>query len=205
MNNDDLKLPIPSNGPKWDIRVARRIDEILQVISLRAIAYIHEQSCPYDEEIDGNDFAGATHLIARLDGEPVGCVRLRWFADFFKVERVAVLPRFRRGGLGAALLEASFDLGRRKGYALALGHVEPAIVSLWERACGVTERKGRTGLAFSGNVYVEVEKVLEPHAQAIRSDCDPMVLLRPEGDWDVAGVLDRSNDRIVPLKRARRA
>ena len=67
---------VPSNGPNWKICVAHRLDEIMQVISLRAIAYMHEQSCPYDEEIDGNDFAGATHLIARLNGEPVGCVRL---------------------------------------------------------------------------------------------------------------------------------
>ena len=27
---------VPSNGPKWEIRVAHRLDEIMQVISLRA-------------------------------------------------------------------------------------------------------------------------------------------------------------------------
>ncbi|GBF56943.1 acetyltransferase [Candidatus Phycosocius bacilliformis] len=196
---------VPSNGPKWEITVAHRLDEIMQVISLRAIAYMHEQSCPYDEEIDGNDFAGATHLIARLAGEPVGCVRLRWFAQFFKVERVAVLPRYRKSGLGAALLDASFELGAKKGYHHALGHVEPSIVGLWNRACGVTARPGRPHLAFSDHEYVEVEKFLPGRDDAIHANSDPMVLLRPEGEWDHPGVLDRSNERLPPLRTARQA
>ena len=32
--------------------------------------------------IDGNDLAGATHLIARIGSQPVGVIRLRWFCDF---------------------------------------------------------------------------------------------------------------------------
>jgi len=196
---------VPSNGPKWEIRVAHRLDEIMQVISLRAIAYMHEQSCPYHEEIDGNDFAGATHLIARLNGEPVGCVRLRWFAGFFKVERVAVLPRYRKSGLGAALLDASFELGAQKGYGHALGHVEPSIVGLWQRACGVTPRPERATLAFSDHEYVEVEKFIPKKEAAIHVDTDPMILLRPEGEWDQPGILDHSNNRLIPLRTARQA
>ena len=196
---------VPSNGPKWEIRVAHRLDEIMQVISLRAIAYMHEQSCPYDEEIDGNDFAGATHLIARLNNEPVGCVRLRWFAHFFKVERVAVLPRYRKSGLGAALLDASFELGAKKGYGHALGHVEPSIVGLWQRACGVSPRPGRANLAFSDHAYVEVEKFIPERDDAIHVNTDPMILLRPEGEWDHPGVLDRSNERLIPVRTARQA
>ncbi len=199
------KRLVPSNGPKWEISVAHRLDEIMQVISLRAIAYMHEQSCPYHEEIDGNDFAGATHLIARLNGEPVGCVRLRWFAQFFKVERVAVLPRYRKSGLGAALLDASFELGAQKGYGHALGHVEPSIVGLWQRACGVTPRPERPTLAFSDHEYVEVEKFIPKRSDAIHVNSDPMILLRPEGEWDHPGVLDHSNNRLIPLRTARQA
>jgi GNAT superfamily N-acetyltransferase len=196
---------VPSNGPKWEIKVAHRLDEILQVVALRAIAYMHEQTCPYEEEIDGNDFAGATHLVARINGEPVGCLRLRWFADFFKVERIAVLPRYRCTGLGASLLETAFELGAKKGYRHALGHVEPSIVGLWQRACGVSARPGRDNLRFSDHEYVEVEKFLSPHPNAIRNDSDPMVLLRPEGEWDTPGVLDESNLRVTPLRATRQA
>ncbi len=199
------KRLVPSNGPKWEISVAHRLDEIMQVISLRAIAYMHEQSCPYHQEIDGNDFAGATHLIARLNGEPVGCVRLRWFAQFFKVERVAVLPRYRKSGLGAALLDASFDLGAQKGYGHALGHVEPSIVGLWQRACGVTPRPERPTLTFSDHEYVEVEKFIPKRSDAIHVNSDPMILLRPEGEWDHPGVLDHSNNRLISLRTARQA
>ena len=98
---------VPSNGPNWKICVAHRLDEIMQVISLRAIAYMHEQSCPYDEEIDGNDFAGATHLIARLNGEPVGCVRLRWFAGF----KIIVQPAATAG----PILRVAIPAGKFQG------------------------------------------------------------------------------------------
>ena len=34
-----------------------------------------------------------------------------------------------------------------------------------------------------------------PPPDALTLESDPMVLLRPEGAWDEAGVLDRSADR----------
>ncbi|WP_409515985.1 GNAT family N-acetyltransferase [Aquidulcibacter sp.] len=144
-------------------------------------------------------------MIARLNGEPVGCVRLRWFAGFFKVQRFAVLPRYRKSGLGAALLDASFELSAKKGYGHALRHVEPSIVCLWQRACGVNQRPGKTNLTFSNHDYVKVEKFIPKHDEAIHVDTDPMILLRPEGEWDLPGVLDRSYNRLIPLSTARQA
>ena len=44
------------------IRVARTLDDLQKVMMVRALVYMVEQNCPYDEEYDGNDFAGATHV-----------------------------------------------------------------------------------------------------------------------------------------------
>ena len=44
---------------------------------------------------------------------------------------------------------------------------------------------------FSGHGYTELEFRLTPPADAIGIDADPMVLLRPEGEWDRPGVLER--------------
>jgi GNAT superfamily N-acetyltransferase len=200
-NPCQIDQPSNTNRP-WTIDVAHGLDEILQVISLRAISYIHEQDCPYFEEVDGNDFAGATHLLARQGNEPIGCARLRWFADFFKLERIAVAKAHRKTGLGVAIMEAAFELGMRKGYTEVLGHVEPAIVEHWKRKCGLEPRLGRESLYFSDNEYVEVGRKFAPHPMAITINSDPMILLRPEGEWDNIGVLDKSNFRREALSMA---
>ena len=43
---------------------------------------------------------------------------------------------------------------------------------------------------------------LEPDPNAITLDSDPYVMIRPEGDWDRPGVLDKSSGRAVtsPLR-----
>jgi hypothetical protein len=69
----------------------------------------------------------------------------------------------------------------------------------------VTPRPERATLAFSDHEYVEVEKFIPKHEAAIHVDTDPMILLRPEGEWDLPGVLDRSNHRLIPLRAARQA
>ena len=79
------------------IVVARTLDDLMQVMSIRSVVYMGEQFCPYEEEFDGNDIAGATHLIARIGSQPVGVVRLRWFCDFAKLERLTVMPHCRGG------------------------------------------------------------------------------------------------------------
>ncbi len=49
---------------------------------------------PYEEEFDGNDFS-STHLLGYVGDEPAGCLRIRYFASFAKIERLAVRHEFR--------------------------------------------------------------------------------------------------------------
>ena len=181
----------PERAAACTVAVAHSIDDLLQAVAVRAAVYMTEQDCPYAEEFDGNDFAGATHLVARVAGEPAGCLRVRWFADFFKLERVAVLPRFRGSGVAVALMQAAIQLGRRKGYRRLYGHVTPDLVAYWRRHLGTTPRLDRPAFQFSDIDYVEVELELPPVSDALHMDSDPMVLLRPEGEWDHPGVLER--------------
>jgi predicted GNAT family N-acyltransferase len=173
------------------ISVARSLDELLQIFALRAVIYMGDQACPYEEEFDGNDF-NATHLIARIDGRAVGTLRLRWFAEFVKLERVAIDPGHRGGKVLKALFSAAFDHAARKGYRKAIGHMQVRLLPLWTRVLGITPRAGRPGFVFSDHQYLEVEKTLEPPQDALTQDSDPLVLVRPEGEWDRPGVLDLS-------------
>ena len=76
-----------------EVRIARTFDDILMVYSVRSAVYIAEQECPFAEEFDGNDLC-ATHFIGFIKGEPAGCIRVRFFHDFVKLERLAVLKQF---------------------------------------------------------------------------------------------------------------
>jgi predicted GNAT family N-acyltransferase len=184
------------------VKVANTLDELMQVIAIRSIVYMGEQDCPYSEEFDGNDFAGATHLLAHANGEPAGVMRMRWFAGFAKVERVAVRPGRRSGHVARAMIELATSLAARKGYREILGHIEPRLLDFWKRYGGVRERPGRPEVRFSDRRYIEIIKDVAPAENALSLETPAMVLLRPEGAWDEPGVLDRSSRRNAVLERA---
>ncbi|HZC15354.1 MAG TPA: hypothetical protein VE309_01195 [Caulobacteraceae bacterium] len=174
------------------VTVASTFSDLLEVTTIRALVYMGEQTCPFDEEFDGNDFAGATHLILRAGREPVGVVRMRWFAGFAKLERLAIRKEY-RGGPGLMMLaRAAFDLAERKGYRTLMGHAQLRLTPFWKRHFGGWVRPDRPLFSFSDYDYVEMEFALSPPDDAICIDSDPSILLRPEGEWDRPGVLDRS-------------
>jgi predicted GNAT family N-acyltransferase len=191
--------PALVNSGRLTVRVARTLDDLLQVMAIRSLVYMGEQLCPFDEEYDGNDFAGSTHLILRSDEEPIGVVRLRWFAGFAKLERLAI-RREHRGGAGLMLLAAeAFRLAERKGYRRLMGHAQGRVVSFWRRRFKGRVREHRQAFSFSDHDYVELEFDLNPPADALSIDSDPFVLIRPEGEWDRPGILDRSIGRPSPI------
>jgi len=194
-----IPLCTPSDEQAHEIKVsvARTLSDIMETVALRALVYLGEQNCPYEEEFDGNDFAGSTHLIARINGEPVGTLRLRWFADFVKLERVAIKRGERGGAVVTALCQEVAEIASRKGYSRILGHVQVRLAPFWVRHGGAQVRSGRQRFAFSDHEYVEVVRELDPHPDALSMDSAPLLLLRPEGDWDRPGVLDRSASRAA--------
>ena len=190
--------PAPTSGLEsdgYEVCVARTLNDLMQVITVRALVYMGEQDCPYDEEYDGNDFAGATHLLLRFKGQPIGVLRVRWFADFAKLERVGVVKVHRGRRASLALIRSAVHLAERKGYRRILGHAEPRLVPFWSRHFNGKLVQGRTRFAFSDHEYVEVVAEVSPGPDALSLDSDPLVLLRPEGDWDRPGVLDKSAAR----------
>jgi predicted GNAT family N-acyltransferase len=173
--------------------VARSLDDLMRVVSVRSAVYIGEQACPYDEEYDGNDISG-THLLGYVGNEPAGCVRIRYFADFAKVERLAVRKEFRTTRLAFQLARASIELARMKGYRLLYAHVQKHMINFNARL-GFRILENRPELVFSDFDYVEMIARVEPHPDAITLGADPYKVIRPEGRWHVPGVLDASAGR----------
>src|ERR1700752_2086621 len=177
------------------VTVARTIDDFMRVVTIRSAVYMAEQECPFDEEFDGNDFS-ATHLIGYVGDEPAACLRIRYFADFAKVERLAVRREFRRTRLSVQISKAAIELCRAKGYSRIYAHAQKRLLGFFDRL-GFPPLEGGREFAFSDFDYVEIVLDTTPHPQAIGFGADPYVLIRPEGRWHVPGILERSAIRPV--------
>jgi predicted GNAT family N-acyltransferase len=177
------------------VTVARSMEDLARVISIRSAVYVGEQTCPYDEEFDGNDLS-ATHLVGYIGDEPAGCLRIRYFADFAKVERLAVRQEYRNTRLSFQLVRAAVDLCRVKGYQRLYGHAQKRLIPFWSRF-GFKVFDGAQELVFSDFDYVEMVLETERHPAAISIGTDPYMIIRPEGRWHRPGVLEKSAQRAV--------
>jgi predicted GNAT family N-acyltransferase len=196
----DRSHEAPAKAAQQDsitIRVVRSMDEMARVIAIRSAVYMGEQHCPFEEEFDGNDFS-ATHLICHKGREPVGCMRIRYFADFAKFERLAVRGESRNVGLAGQMVDAAIELCRKKGYRVLYAHAQKRLVNFWEQR-GFMRMPGAREFAFSDYDYVEVKLETEKHPQCITLGDDPYVLIRPEGQWEVPGILELSASRGTPI------
>lgn len=88
-------------------------DDLATCKALRRVVFIEEQTVPEAIEIDGRD-GDALHLLARLDGVPVGCARILIDGKTAKIGRVCVLRDHRGQGFGQALMHAAVDVLRTR-------------------------------------------------------------------------------------------
>jgi predicted GNAT family N-acyltransferase len=200
--------PVQSNKPPYDsyrphpgerdlsVTVARSFDDLLRVVGIRSAVYLSEQACPFDEEFDGNDLA-ATHLLGYVGSEPAGCLRIRYFADFAKFERMAVRREFRHTRLAFQLIQAGVALCRKKGYRRLYGHAQKRLVRFWRRF-GFEPLAGGREFSFSDFNYVEMVAQVDGDRDPLAIGADPYVLIRPEGRWHEPGILERSAGRGTP-------
>jgi predicted GNAT family N-acyltransferase len=178
---------------RFKVVVARTSEDVEMALAIRAGVFMVEQSCPYNEEFDGND-RGATHILGFVDDEPAATMRIRYFADFVKIERLAVLPRFRRTLIAKDVVETGVNFCRRKGYRKMYGHAQKRLTNFWGRF-GFKPIDKNYSLIFSDHEYVEMAADLEPHSDPITIHSDPHIILRPEGRWDEPGILEKSAGR----------
>ena len=175
------------------ITVVRSIEDFMRVVAVRSATFVAEQDCPYEEEFDGNDFS-ASHLLAYVGKEPVGCLRIRYFAGFAKLERLAVRHEFRSRHIGTRLMKAGVEFCRAKGYRRIYGRAQKDLLNYYVNM-GWKQLEGSSEFFFSDYAYIEIVIDTDPNPNAIALGVDPYVLMRPEGRWDRPGVLDRSAQR----------
>ena len=111
---------------KEDIEVAKEI---------RKEVFVIEQNVSIEEEMDEFDNI-AHHYLASIDAIPAGTARWRNTSNGYKLERFAVLRKFRGAGVGSALVEKIMEdiesEGLTKNSTVYL-HAQESAVKLYEK------------------------------------------------------------------------
>ena len=175
----------------YRIKVARDFEDMAKVIAIRASACFSDPEHLYGKHFDGNDFS-ATHLIGHIDGEPVGTIRIRYFAGFTRIERLTVRPTHRRSRISFKLVKAAFAFCRDKGYLRLSGVAREEMVPFWSLFGGKVS-KGTEPIFIYGLPHFEMAIEFPAVSTAIRQDSHPLVLLRPEGRWHMEGYHETIN------------
>jgi predicted GNAT family N-acyltransferase len=177
---DTFDPSVPRTSRRVGLTIAHSMADVMKVFAIRAATYIEDQAIPYDEDIDGNDFC-SSHLLAYVGLEPAGCLRIRYFADFVKFERLAVLPRY-RGRLAFQIIKAGIAFAQMKGYRRFYGHAAEDVAPIWRRF-GFVQRDTEGTQFLTDQTYYEFDMELPEPAQRLTPQSGPVVLVRPEGQW----------------------
>jgi predicted GNAT family N-acyltransferase len=124
-----------------EIVEVRSRERLEQAFAIRRAVFVEEQGVSEALEVDGRD-GEAQHLLALIEGDPVGTLRVRRVdhGRVAKIERVAVLPRARAAKVGQTLVEAALALVRAAGAEAAILHAQTSVQDFYARlgfvACG---------------------------------------------------------------------
>lgn len=102
---------LPPGAPTLRIALAGKAD--LPFVRL----LLSESGLP----VEGVERHFSGFLVARLGGDPVGCVGMERYGEHVLVRSLAVARRFRRRGIGAALLRSALERARAQGGRTAWG------------------------------------------------------------------------------------
>ncbi|MEO1766328.1 GNAT family N-acetyltransferase [Thiobacter aerophilum] len=100
--------------------------------AVRRAVFIEEQGVPEALEWDGKD-AAALHVLATLEGEPIGTGRLIIHGSLAHVGRMAVRKPWRRRGVGTAMLLRLLQAARTQGARGVFLNAQISALAFYER------------------------------------------------------------------------
>lgn len=100
--------------------------------ALRRDVFVHEQNVPQEEELDTYDLT-ATHLVAILDGEVVGTLRVVYLDEHAKIGRVAVNRHYRGRGIAKAMMVEAMRITAAAGQPKVYLGAQMDKLSFYER------------------------------------------------------------------------
>ena len=140
-----------------EIRLIRNKKEMEDVLEVRRVVFIAGQKVPEKRERDGLDET-AKHVLVLYNSQPVGCARVRFIEGNAKLERIAILEKYRGLGLGKKLMDFLIEYCEKEGCQKIVMHSQYYIKNFYKK-CGF-EQKGKIFMD-AGIEHIEMQKMLE--------------------------------------------
>jgi len=103
-----------------------------RAFGIRMRVFVSEQGVPRDIELDDDD-QHAIHFLATCSGRAVGTARLVMHGKKAKIGRMAVLKKYRRKGIGAALLKRGIAAAKSRGARKIFLHAQVPVIEFYEK------------------------------------------------------------------------
>lgn len=116
-----------------EIKTVQYQDSMVAINQIRTKVFQEEQGVSAELEFDGLD-PGATHFLAYVHDQAVGTARIRAVdEDTVKIERLAVLPDYRKQGIGKQLMVSALSAIAQRGKFLVIVHAQAYVAQLYQQ------------------------------------------------------------------------
>ncbi len=173
---------MPMKQEPVEILIAQNQTDFDAMMKVRRQVFVDEQKIPEHLEFDGNDF-GATHVLAKVEGQVVGAMRIRYFSDFVKFERMAVLPPYRKSNITDKIMNKAFEFVAKKGYRQVYGVCKRELLHRWQK-CGYFQIDDVPAFQHNGMELIPIMRVLTSDPNALTIQSHPDLLTAREDAWD---------------------
>ncbi|WP_166238988.1 GNAT family N-acetyltransferase [Paenibacillus turpanensis] len=113
-------------------RIADSEADLQAAFRIRETVFVQEQHVPLADEFDEHE-STADHILVLDEDTPAGAGRLRVVDGTAKLERICVLPAFRKLGAGAAIVGALEGLAIERGLTKAKLHGQVQAQRFYEK------------------------------------------------------------------------
>lgn len=90
--------------------------DLQTAFEIRKTVFVVEQKVPLEDEFDAFDHIHdlCDHILVHYDNQAVGTGRLRVVDGIGKLERICILPNYRKYGLGKQIIDKLEELAKEK-------------------------------------------------------------------------------------------
>lgn len=169
------------SNDKFDIALVHSEADFEAMKKIRRAVFVEEGHIPEEMEFDGNDYCAA-HVLAKVNGEPQGTMRIRFFSDFVKFERMAVMPEFRKTDMADKIMKYGFDYATAKGYEQVYGICKEELLHRWEKN-GYTRIPDAPLIEQNGMTLIPIMRNLPKNEHSLSLQSNLSLLNLPEGEW----------------------
>ena len=166
---------------KFDIGIVHTDADFAAMKKIRTAVFVNEAHIPENKEFDGNVYCAA-HVLAKVNGEAQGTMRVRFFSGFVKFERMAVMPEYRKTTMADQIMQYGFDYATAKGYETVYGVCKKELLARWEKN-GYLRIEDAPTIEQNGMTLIPIMRKWPTNENSLSLQSKFELLNLPEGEW----------------------